>query len=378
MLIDWVASINPNCLHTLALTNSLLFWEAEKYRWNTVKIGIDGLDGGKGFRTALEALYRVGGRPGRVTHLHLEVRVSELIRPGQPQLFTAFVRRFLKEARGLRTLHIRDIGYVGTPQLLDRFANFPFKLTELVVHSGYEDKWTLLDFIISQPTIERLSILAHRSLANVVPSDALPNLAAVSADSTLLARLVEGRPVKYFLFETVGRPLSDTLQALETTLHKSTQPITAIPLVGSTMDDIVFFLNHLLRLVPGLRFLGCTWFQEDPRHWARGDIDVLCSFTKLECVRWRCGAHIPTQMQRLKWRRLNPRNYAGPSLRAVQQESTCTRPTPNHLARVEGIWHPSEDQSDCWYFRVGEFLAPPLVPNEPLLVRIAPADDIFG
>ena len=377
MLIYWVALINPNDLHALALTNSLLFREAEKYRWNTVEIKMGRPDVEDDFMTGSRALCRVEGRLARVTHFRL--RVYTLPFWSLVPNLAGFVRQFFKEARGLRTLHFHDTDSVQAfCHLVDDFVNIPFKLTELAILSGFDFKSAFMGFIVSQPTIERLSMCTIGSIVNALPDDALPNLAAVSADSTLLARLVEGRPVKYLRLETRGIPLPGTLQTLETTLQKSTQPITAISLVGSTMDDIVFFLNHLLRLVPGLRFLGCEWFGERASDRARDDLGLLRSFTKLECIRWRCGEHIPTGMQRLKWRRLNPRNYAGPSLRAVQQESTCTRPTPNHLARVEGMWHPSEDQSDCWYFRVGEFLAPPLVLDEPLLVRIVPADDLFG
>ena len=278
MLIYWVALINPNDLHALASTNSLLFREAEKYRWNTVKLKMGPLD----VEAASHALYRVEGRPARVIHFRLEAHVPV---PTLEPYFSAFLRSFFKEARGLRTLHFHDPESVGTFfRLMDGFANFPFKLTELAILSGSDFEFelmdlvvsdfksTFIDFIVSQPTIEHLSMFTIGSIANALPDDALPNLAAVSADSTLLARLVEGRPVKYLRLETGGRPLPGTLQTLETTLQKSTQPITAISLIGSTMDDIVFFLNHLLRLVPGLRFLGCEWFEERASDRARDDL----------------------------------------------------------------------------------------------------------
>ena len=381
MLIDWVASINPNDLHALALTNSLLFREAEKYRWNTIKIEINP-SVGKGFEAASEVLYRVEGRPARATHLRLDTTKRTTLE--QTSSFRAFVRRFLKDARGLRTLHFRGIDGVDTlATLLNGFANLPFKLTEFAILSRCWESSVLVGFmvgfIVSQPTIECLSI-ASRELAYALPRDALPNLAAVavSSNSTHAVQLAEGRPVKYLFLAARGAPssLSNTLQALETMIHKSTQPITAISLVGSSMEDIILFLPHLLRLVPGLRFLGCEWPAEHPDHRARGDLELLRSFTRLECIRWRSGKFIPRHMQRLKWRRLNPRNYAGPSLRVVQQESTCGRPPSEDLAKVEGIWRPSEEQSDCWHFHAGEFLAPPLLP-ELRLVRTTPAGDLF-
>ena len=292
----------------------------------------------------------------------------------------SFVACFLKEARGLRTLHFYDDQAVRTTfgsqaeqatfGLLNNFASFPFKLTEFAIHSRHNDIPNLSDFLISQPKIECLSIHINGDIvAGPLPIDALPNLAAVSGISDFMVHLAERRPVKYL--RLVMREAA--LQTLEAMQQKSTRPIAAISLIAKTMEEIRDFLPHLSRLAPKLRFLGCEWFTEHSNP-TEDDMQLLRTLTELECIRWRCGASIPKKRRRFETGMLNPKFYAGSSLRAVQQEYICDRPSSVSLAKREGVWRPSDNRINRWQFHIGEFIAPPLIPDYIFLVRIVPTD----
>ena len=272
--------------------------------------------------------------------------------------FGALVDRFLKEARGLRTLHLFISSKDGaTLRLLNDFKSFPFKLTEFAIYSF--SQFDISDFLVSQPTIERLFFnffLYNPGIRPSLPNDALPNLAALAAPPCCIDDLAECRPVKYLRFTTQPTPES-TLQMLEATLQKSIQPITAISLLG-VETEITFLLSHLLRLVPGLRFLGCELLRDGAGPLSE-DMQPLRAFTKLECIRWRLASDYGRQ----EWGGLNPLYYAGPSLQAVQQDSLPP------LARYGGLWRPSGDRTEGWRFNVGEFISPPLMPLETSLLR---------
>ena len=365
MVVDWVALINPEDLHTLALTNSVLFGEAEKYRWNTLSIRQNST--AKYFEGASEVLFRVEGRPARVVNLRLTACEAP---PRTMLTFNVLVDRLLKEARGLRTLHLcipqQD---EATLRLFNGFKSFPFKLTEFAIYfysqCGISD---ILDFLVSQPTIERLFFhfffRTRATKPSPLPNGALPNLAALSAPPYYIDDLARGRPVKYLRFTMQSTPES-TLQMLEATLQKSIQPLTAISLCGVGMIEITFLLSHLLRLAPGLRFLGCELLQDGAGSLPK-DMQPLRAFTKLKCIRWRCLSSVSERQLGRRWRGLNPLYYAGPSLQAVQQEFLPP------FAQYGGLWRASGDQTEGWRFHVGEFISPPLSFLETSLVRATP------
>lgn len=149
-------------------------------------------------------------------------------------------------------------------------------------------------------------------------------------------------------------------------MRHSTQPLTAISLSGDTIGDIKVLLPDLSRLVPGLRFLGYDWPVQDASS-TREDLQLLRTFTKLECIRWRGGGSIPDEWRTLASDVLNPQFYAGPSLRAVQMEYPCTIFARNR--ELEGVWRPSDGHTDRWDFHAGEFITPPLIPGDLSLVR---------
>jgi len=354
VLVDWVSVISPKDLHTLALTNSMLFWEAEKYRWKTLSIELAPRPGGKSINVASGVLFRVEDRPMRVVNLRLTV--TNVI--GYTVSLVAFVDRLLKETRRLRTLHFYDAQLLRVAfPLLRNFTSFSFKLTELAIYSHYNDIPHIPDFLISQPAIESLSIHTRwNPAAAPLPSDALPNLTAVSAWLDQVVCLVEGRPVR-FLHLMVSAPMpAAELRTLEAMFQNVTQPITAISLVGNLARDVMFFLRYLSRFAPELRFLGCEWRADtaDPIH---EDCHLLRSFTKLECMRWRRGSVRPCGWDWATW---NPRSYAGPSLRTVQHENTYG---------PDGVWRQS---GGLWHLDLGGFISPPLAHHQRFLVRASP------
>lgn len=354
VLVDWVSVISPQDLHTLALTNSMLFWEAEKYRWKTLSIELAPRPGGKSINVASEVLFRVEDRPVRVVNLRLTA--TDAVR--EAVSLVAFVDRLLKETRRLRTLQFYDTQSLHVAfSFLRNFTSFSFKLTEFAIHSHYNDIPHIPDFLISQPAIERLSIHTRGNTAAApLPSDALPNLTAVSALSDHVVRLVEGRPVR-FLHLMVSASMSVAeLRTLEAMFQNVTQPITAISLVGNLAREVMFFLRYLSRLAPELRFLGCEWRADtaDPIH---KDRHLLRSFTKLECMRWRCGSVRPYGCDWAAW---NPGSYAGSSLRTVQHENTYG---------PDGVWRQS---GGIWHLDLGGFISPPLAHHQRFLVRASP------
>ena len=166
--------------------------------------------------------------------------------------------------------------------------------------------------------------------------------------------------MKYLRFTMQSTPES-TLQMLEATLQKSIQPLTAISLCGVGMIEITFLLSHLLRLAPGLRFLGCELLQDGAGSLPK-DMQPLRAFTKLK-LRWRCLSSVSERQLGRRWRGLNPLYYAGPSLQAVQQEFLPP------FAQYGGLWRASGDQMEEWRFHAGEFISPPLSFLETSLVR---------
>ena len=51
-----------------------------------------------------------------------------------------------------------------------------------------------------------------------------------------------------------------------------------------------------------------------------------------------------------------------------------TRPSSVSLAKREGVWRPSDNRINRWQFHIGEFIAPPLIPDYIFLVRVVPTD----
>ena len=132
--------------------------------------------------------------------------------------------------------------------------------------------------------------------------------------------------------------------------RSSTQPIAAASLCGDAPQDVASILPCLLHFTPKLRFLGCEWCE-----WMQGatipeDVKPLRDFAELECIRWS-SLTIPKKRQLRKLARLlDPKYYAGPSLRAVQQG----------IERYERVWRRGDDQTNYWHLDLGEFMSPPL------------------
>src|ERR1700733_4475693 len=345
-LLGWVFAISPQDLHSLASTNRLLFSAAERFRWNTLSIELDSRPGRKSMNTAMEVLFGVEGRPARVVNIRLTATQG-----GKPKAMFLFVDRFLKAARGLRTLHIYDTQTRRTPPLrfLTNFTSFPFKLTELVIHALDNVVTNVPDIVISQSAIERLSIYTRgddkRDISALhLPNDALPNLTAVSTFPDTV-RLVEGRPVRYLHILAMWEWQVKTLEAM---FRSSTKPITAVSLCGDVSQDVTSFLPCLLHFAPKLRFLGCQW---TCGALSPEDVKPLRNFTELECIRW-CSLAIHTKREMLELSQaVDPKFYAGPSLRVVQQE----------IEGYEGVWCQADCQANRWRLNLGEFISPPLV-----------------
>jgi len=302
--------------------------------------------------SALRVLFGTEGRPARVVNLQLTATQE-----GKPKAMFLFVDRFLREAQGLRTLHIYDARKRRTPPLrfLTNFSLFPFQLTELVIRALDNVVTNVQDVAISQPAIERLSIYTRgrnkRDISALqLPNDALPNLTAVSTFPETI-HLVEGRPVRYLhILATWAWPLP-TVEAM---FRSGAQPVTAVSLCGGTSQHVASFLLFLLRFAPKLRFLGCEWTHGTP---TLEDVQPLRDFAELECIRWRS---LTIRKKRRKSAPvMDPGFYASPSLRSVQQD----------IEGHGGVWHRADNPTKGWRFDPGEFISPP--PVYPLsLVRL--------
>lgn len=293
--------------------------------------------------TALRVLFGTEGRPARVVNLQLTATQG-----GKPKAMFLFVDRFLREAKGLQTLHIYDTQKRRTPPLrfLTNFSRFPFQLTELVIHVLDNIVTDVQDIAISQPAIEHLSIYhkerGKRDLSVLhLPNDALPSLTAVSIFPKTI-HLVEGRPIRYLHILTMWEWPLPTVEAM---FQSCTLPITAVSLCGNTSQDVASFLLFLLRFAPRLRFLGCDWVHGTP---TMEDVQPLRDFTELECIRW--SSLIRKRRPKLA-QVVDPGFYAGPSLRSVQQD----------LEGYEGVWHQADNPTKGWRFDQGEHISPPLV-----------------
>ncbi|KAF8321745.1 hypothetical protein DL93DRAFT_2072616, partial [Clavulina sp. PMI_390] len=213
------------------------------------------------------------------------------------------------------------------------FAHHRFQLVEL--YCKLAPTQGLCDFLVSQPTIRRLSLVpitntVYHALIENLPPDALPNLEAALGDIRSLRVLRTGRAVRYIAVVPAVR--SEHLEELWNTvsLPLSHCPLEALSVTLDRPDAFMSFFPHLPIHAPALRFLGIAIVSEYATFWTvpgptDGDISPLRSLTKLETIRWE---FCPVDSSGINFdsghivyvRAWRASDYAGPSLRYVQHE----------------------------------------------------------
>jgi len=188
---------------------------------------------------------------GRVV-TNLQLHIDDVWQGPETDRFKIRFGELLTRSSGLKSLTLVDVH--GT--LFD-WPNgiFPFHLVELHIHfSITPEHW---DLIFAQPTIRRLGLnlpmrdyMASPYFPTNIPTNALPQLEALSAHLDIVEKLLPGRPVKY-VATTLHYPSG--FERLGRLVKKSTAPLTALS-VGLHHEPEAW-LRMLLYRTPSLRFL---------------------------------------------------------------------------------------------------------------------------
>ncbi|KAF8321756.1 hypothetical protein DL93DRAFT_2209975 [Clavulina sp. PMI_390] len=361
-IVYWVSLDSRRDLETLSVVNRQFFTITCGIIWANVELAVEPMESARANNEKLNVLLRRASQGIGLKRLAIRLQ-AEL--PEGPHL-TGFRTRLQLLAQ--EAFQVQFLTLVDTSKSMNLnglvvadFAHHRFRLVELYCKLAPTPK--LHDFIISQPTIRRLSLVPitatlDHALGEDLPADALPDLEAALGDIQSLQILRKGRAVRYI--SVVPAVQSEQLPELWNTLSvpSSQCPLESLSIIIDRSDTFRAFLFRLHTYVPTLRFLDITILCEYTVLWrepgpAENDTIPLRNLTKLETIRWDFlpidgSREVIDPNRTVEVRRWRPERYAGPSLRYVQHELGFRCPD-SVMHEHEGRWERrSPERNDDW------------------------------
>ncbi|KAF8316632.1 hypothetical protein DL93DRAFT_2166088 [Clavulina sp. PMI_390] len=357
MIISWVALNSRRDLKTLSLVNRHFFDITCGLIWDSVELAVDPQQSIKANNGKLNILLRRATQRKGLSML--AIRLQADVPEGRHRtVLRTHIQLLAREASQLRSLTLID-----TSQSMDLdgivmadFAQHHFQLVEL--RCKLVSSPSLRDFLISQPTIRRLSLIPASYnhdpvLAEGLPFDALPNLEAALGDLMTLQILRGGRSIRYIAVVPSLQPelLPELWNTLSTTSSRCS--LEALSVVIGRGDVFREFFFHIHTYAPALRFLGLITTNQISTLWGaltptKDDAIPLRHLVHLETIRWGHHPTVPGDVfhepgRPVSFHRWHPARFAGAKLRHVQHESIIESVTDS-----EGHWEHQNLDGDPW------------------------------
>ncbi|KAF8316631.1 hypothetical protein DL93DRAFT_2226781 [Clavulina sp. PMI_390] len=359
MIVSWVALDSREDLKTFSLVNRQFFSITCGLIWASVEVAVDYQQSVRANNDKLNILLRRATQGVGLSALAIRLH-ADLPDGHHRNGFRTRLQLLTREAFQIKTLALLDTSkFMDLNGLVTAdFAQHRFHLVELWCKTAPSPY--LHDFLISQPTLQRLSLTPISSsrdpiLTKDLPSDALPNLEAALGDLVTLQVLRDGRSVRYMA--VVPYLQAELLPELWSTINipSSRIPLEALSITIEKGDAFHDFFLHLPTHAPALRFLGLAIQSQVTGLWGipapqEADAAPLRSLAQLETIRWGLSPYGPragfqTPGNPVYFRRWRPERYAGPMLRYVQHESIF-----GPLEGNEGSWERRNFEGNEWGF----------------------------